>query len=109
MSVASGGAVSLFGLDPATYRPHAVHAGDRVYPETNCYTDIIIELLHARGDEPLAVLGTTVRLDFEGDQWTFFKPDPTTWRGSSASTSTRCSPTGRCRSQIAEQIATGAR
>ena len=35
-----------------------------------------IELLHARGDEPLAVLGPTVRLDFEGDQWTFFKPDP---------------------------------
>lgn len=81
MSVASGGAVSLFGLDPATYRPHAVHAGDRVYPETNCYSDVIIELLHARGDEPLAVMGTTVRLDFEGDQWTFFKPDPADLEG----------------------------
>lgn len=76
MSVVSSGMVSLFGLDPATYRPHHLHTGDRVYPETNCYSDVIIELLHAHGDEPLAVMGTTVRLDFEGDQWTFFKPDP---------------------------------
>jgi uncharacterized protein DUF1839 len=67
---------SLFGLDPATYRPHGLHAGERVYLETNCYMDVIIELLHARGDEPLAAIGSTVRLDFEGDQWTFFKPDP---------------------------------
>lgn len=66
----------LFGHDPATYRPHAVHAEDRTYPETNCYTDLLIELLHARGDEPLAVLGSNVRMDFEGDQWTFFKPSP---------------------------------
>jgi hypothetical protein len=68
--------VSLFDHDPATYRRHAVHAGDKTYHETNCYTDVLIELLHARGDEPLAALGSTVRLDFEGDQWTFFKPDP---------------------------------
>jgi hypothetical protein len=76
VSVVTSGMVSLFGHDPATYRPHAVHAADRTYPETNCYTDILIELLHARGDEPLAALGGTVRLDFEGDQFTFFKPDP---------------------------------
>lgn len=76
MTIVSGGPISLFGLDPATYRPHGLHVGDRVYPETNCYSDVIIELLHARGDEPLAAMGTTVRLDFEGDQWTFFKPDP---------------------------------
>jgi hypothetical protein len=68
---------SLFGLDPATYAPHDLHvAEDRVYLETNCYTDVIIELLHARGDEPLAAMGSTVRMDLEGDQWTFFKPDP---------------------------------
>jgi len=67
-------AASLFGHDVSTYTPHELHRGERAYPETNCYTDIIIELLHARGDEPLAVLGATVRMDFEGDQWTFFKP-----------------------------------
>ena len=76
MTLAQTGLVSLFGLDPATYRPHSVHGEGRTYPETNCYTDIIIELLHAHGDEPLAALGSLVRLDFEGDQWTFFKPDP---------------------------------
>jgi hypothetical protein len=74
LSGRSAGGVHLFGHAPATYRPHALHAGDRTYHETNCYTDILIELLHARGDEPLALLGSTLRLDFEGDQWTFFKP-----------------------------------
>jgi hypothetical protein len=68
--------VSLLGLDPATYRPHEVHAGGRTYGETNCYTDILVELLHARGFEPLAAMGFLVRMDFEGDQWTFFKPPP---------------------------------
>src|SRR5207244_4485377 len=73
-ATASTGLISLFGLDPATYRPHDVHVGERQYTETNCYSDILIELLHARGDEPLAAMGFTVRMDFEGDQWTFFKP-----------------------------------
>jgi hypothetical protein len=74
---ATGGLVSLLGADPASYAPHAVHVvGDRTYVETNCYSDVLIELLHARGDEPLAAIGATVRLDFEGDQWSFFKPDP---------------------------------
>ena len=57
MSAVTSGAVSLFGLDPATYRPHGLHTGERSYPETNCYADVIIELLHARGDEPLAAHG----------------------------------------------------
>lgn len=68
--------VSLSGCDPAGYRPHALHGQPRAYPETNCYTDMLIELLHARGYEPLAALGHLVRVDFEGDQWTFFKPPP---------------------------------
>ncbi len=72
----AAGLVSLLGLDPASYSPHALHGPERTYRETNCYTDILIELLHARGDEPLAALGCTVRMDFEGDQWTFFKPFP---------------------------------
>lgn len=73
-SRAGTGLVSLFGLDPMSYRPHALHDPQRTYLETNCYTDIIIELLHARGDEPTAAMGVTMRMDFEGDQWTFFKP-----------------------------------
>jgi hypothetical protein len=74
MSTSTTGLVSLLGLDPAAYRSHPMHATERTYVETNCYTDILIELLHARGEEPLAAMGCTVRMDFEGDQWTFFKP-----------------------------------
>jgi hypothetical protein len=59
--------------DPATYAPHPLHAPDRAYRETNCYTDVLIELLHSRGYEPLAGMGHLVRSDFEGDQFTFFK------------------------------------
>jgi hypothetical protein len=68
--------VSLLGLDPGAYRSHPLHASERTYVETNCYTDILIELLHARGLEPLAAMSCAVRMDFEGDQWTFLKPFP---------------------------------
>ena len=68
--------LSLLHLDAQTYRSHQLHDPGRAYPETNCYADILIELVHARGDEPLAMLGGTIRTDFEGDQWTFFKPAP---------------------------------
>jgi Domain of unknown function (DUF1839) len=76
MSAAGTAAAGLFGLDPATYRPHPLHSPERTYPETNCYTDILIEFVHARGDEPLAMMGCALPVDFEGDQWTFFKPRP---------------------------------
>ncbi|HVF79318.1 MAG TPA: DUF1839 family protein [Solirubrobacteraceae bacterium] len=76
MSTTTSGLVTLFGHDPATYGAHVVHTGARTYAETNCYMDVLIELLHARGDEPLAAMGCTVRMDFEGDQWMFFKPPP---------------------------------
>ena len=61
-------------LDPATYRRHPVHGEDRAWPETNCYTDLAIEMAHALGFEPVAMLAFTLAIDFEGDQWTFFKP-----------------------------------
>jgi hypothetical protein len=63
-------------LDPATYRRHPIHAEERAWPETNCYTDVIIELVHGMGHEPIAALPFTLAIDFECDQWTFFKfPD----------------------------------
>jgi hypothetical protein len=76
MSISTGALQSLLGLDPAAYRSHPLHSPERTYVETNCYTDIIIELLHARGYEPLATMGCAMRMDFEGDQWTFLKPAP---------------------------------
>src|ERR1700752_2774561 len=68
--------VSLLGLDPATYTPSALHQPDRTFPETNCYVDLWIELLHAQGIPPESVMGFACTVDFEGDQWTFFKPPP---------------------------------
>jgi hypothetical protein len=67
---------SLSGYDPADYEPHRLHRDGRSYLETNCYADLLIELLHACGYEPAAMFGHLVRMDFEGDQWTFFKPPP---------------------------------
>lgn len=55
------------------YIPHALHQGERVWQETNCYVDLWIELLHRQGFDPRAALAFTVRQDFEGDQFTFFK------------------------------------
>ncbi len=56
------------------FAAHPLHGQDRAWPETNCYVDLWIELLHTRGLAPEAMLGFTVRQDFEGDQFTFFKP-----------------------------------
>ncbi len=74
MSTTSARRPSLWGLDPAAYEPHRLHAPDRTYAETNCYVDVLIELLHARGDEPLAMLGFIAGTDWEGDQFTYAKP-----------------------------------
>ncbi|WJR69027.1 DUF1839 family protein [Neorhizobium sp. CSC1952] len=60
-------------LDPAGYKPHALHAAERMWPETNCYVDLWIEVLSAQGLPPEAMLGFTLTQDFEGDQFTFFK------------------------------------
>src|SRR5260221_1168469 len=56
------------------YRRHRIHGEDRTWAETNCYTDLLVELVHALGHEPIAMLPFTLAIDFEGDQWTFFKP-----------------------------------
>jgi len=63
----------ILALDPETYQRHRIHTQERDWAETNCYVDIWIELLHALGHEPLAAMPFTLAIDFEGDQWTFFK------------------------------------
>jgi hypothetical protein len=74
MSMTSTGAVSLWDYESAQHIPHRLHEPGRTYLETNCYVDVLIELLHARGDEPLAMLSSIVRTDWEGDQFTYAKP-----------------------------------
>ena len=107
MSVASDGLTALFGHDPASYARHALHAGGRSYDETNCYTDVVVELLHARGDEPLATLGCAVRVDFEGDQWTFLKPPPDELEALFGVDVHEMQPYRPLPDQIAEQLAAG--
>jgi hypothetical protein len=63
----------LLDIDASTYDPHPLHSAERVWTETNCYVDLWIEVLHALGLDPLAAAAFTLRTDFEGDQWTFFK------------------------------------
>ena len=65
---------AIAGLEANGYRRHALHAEDQVWVEKNCYVDVWIELLHALKLNPVAMLAFTVAVDFEGDQWTFFKP-----------------------------------
>lgn len=60
-------------LDPARYDPHELHGMERIWPETNCYVDLWIEVLAAARFSPRAMLGFTLTQDFEGDQFTFFK------------------------------------
>jgi hypothetical protein len=66
--------MKVLDLDADHYTRHMLHAEDRVWVEKNCYVDIWIELVHALGCEPLAMLPFVNAIDFVGDQWTFFKP-----------------------------------
>lgn len=66
----------IASIEPASYQPSALHASERDWPETNCYADVWIEILHASGHDPAAALGFTVAQDFEGDHFTFFKFPP---------------------------------
>lgn len=61
-------------LDVAGYQPHSLHGDGCTWVERNCYVDVCIELLHALGLEPRAAMAPTVAIDFEGDNFTFFKP-----------------------------------
>lgn len=60
-------------LDPARFVQHALHHPERAWPETNCYVDLLIEAIAAKGFDPTPALAFTVTQDFEGDQIGFFK------------------------------------
>src|SRR5258706_11806662 len=64
----------MSSISAEAYRRHAIHGEERTWAETNCYTDLLIEMLHGMGHDPAAMLPFTLAVDFEGDQWTFFKP-----------------------------------
>ena len=60
-------------IDAATYERSALHRDERIWPETNCYVDLWIEVLHALGHDPRAGLAFTLSADHHGDQWQFIK------------------------------------
>jgi hypothetical protein len=66
-------APGVLDLDPTKYVNHAVHREERNWSESNCYADLWLELLNGMQLEPVAALPFTLALDFEGDQWGFFK------------------------------------
>jgi hypothetical protein len=61
-------------IDPQSYRSHPLHGSETDWGETNCYIDVWIELLHALNLDPIACMAMVFAIDFDGDQWTFFKP-----------------------------------
>jgi hypothetical protein len=68
--------IRLLPIDAQTYAPSSIRSGDRVWTESNCYVDLWIELLHALGRDYRPALAFTLSVDFEGDQWQFFKFPP---------------------------------
>ena len=64
----------LLPIDAGSYVSSRLHGEDRVWVETNCYVDLWIELLHALDLDCGPALAFTLSVDFEGDQWQFFKP-----------------------------------
>ncbi|MGH9017789.1 MAG: DUF1839 family protein [Acidimicrobiales bacterium] len=63
----------VLALDPARYAPHRLHGADRNWTETNCWLDMMVEVLHVLGYEPLAAAAGTLSADFDGEQWPLFK------------------------------------
>lgn len=68
--------LQIFALDPATYRPHRLHDPARNWTETNCWLDMMIELVHVLGLDPVAGAAFTLAGDFDGEQWTLCKYPP---------------------------------
>jgi hypothetical protein len=53
---------------------HSLHSRARIWPESNCYVDAWIGLLHTLDLDPLPMLLCALDSRFELDQWTFCKP-----------------------------------
>lgn len=54
---------------------HSLNSPTRTWPETNCYLDLWIGLLHAHTQDPLPLMGAAAGMRWEGDHFTFIKPN----------------------------------
>jgi hypothetical protein len=64
---------ALEDITVENYQPHWLHTSETLWPQSNCYVDLWVEMLHSLKLNPVACLAFTLATDFEGDQWTFFK------------------------------------
>lgn len=74
MNAGSSNPLAVPGLRVEGYERHALHGEGAVWTEKNCYIDVWIELVHALGLEPRAMLSVALSMHFDDDQWTFVKP-----------------------------------
>ncbi len=68
--------LQLVPLGPDDFEPHPLHRMDRDWTETNCWQDMMIEVLHLLDLDPVAASAFSLSTDFEGSQWTLFKYPP---------------------------------
>lgn len=61
-------------IHPETFRPHPMHATERIWSETNCYVDLWVELIHLLGADPRPAMASVLDAGFDGLQWSFVKP-----------------------------------
>lgn len=95
-------------LRAADHVPHRLHAADRAWPESNCYLDLWIELLHAIGRDPIPLLGLAAGLDWEADHFTFIKPSAADIFAASGVTMHELALWDDTEAQAAAQLARGA-
>jgi Domain of unknown function (DUF1839) len=65
---------ALPSLVPGALPRHPLQGEERIWVEKNCYTDLWTVVLHGLQLPPEAMLAPTLAVDFEGDQFTFYKP-----------------------------------
>ena len=65
--------ISVPRFDASSHVSHEMHADGADWPETNCYIDLFVELLHGMGLDPVAGLSFVFSAGFDGEQWEFFK------------------------------------
>lgn len=87
---------------------HALNHPARTWPETNCYLDLWIGLLHAAGQDPLPLMGCAAGLRWEADHFTFVKPNAADLYTLAGVVLQEMALWDRMETQVAAQIAHGA-
>lgn len=72
----TGRTLQLIQLATADFEPHLLHRAERDWSETNCWQDMMIEVLHLLDLDPVAPAAFALSADFEGSQWALFKYPP---------------------------------